>query len=292
VDAWRPLVRRPAGGAAALTVRRRRPWLAAALSLGVIGLGDAYNGRIAKGAVLAGAKVGLGLAWLTAVVLSGGARAVLAAGVVGTLAITLFAAIRAFRDARALGDGAPPRRWVHVVAFVAVALAVDVPLGEIAKERIIRSWRVPSQSMLPTLEVGDHVFTEAWAYGRFGASTGPKPGDVIVFTFPKDRSKEFIKRVVATAGQTVELYGPKLLVDGKPREEPYARYVRGDGNFKPITVPDGHVFVLGDNRDESYDSRFWGSVPIEHVRGRVGAIYWSWDGGRNVRWDRIGRRVE
>src|SRR6185369_9067253 len=136
---------------------------------------------------------------------------------------------------------------------------------------------VPSQSMYPTLEIGDHVFTEAWVYGSFGRSAGPVPGDVIVFAFPKDRSREFIKRVVATAGQTVELYGSRLLVDGKPRDEPYARYLGHGRDLTPVTVPPGHVFVLGDNRDESYDSRFWGPVPIADVLGRAGAIYWSWD---------------
>jgi signal peptidase I len=122
----------------------------------------------------------------------------------------------------------------------------------------------------------------------------PKRGDVVVFIFPEDRTKDFVKRVIAVGGDTVEIHGKKVYINGKQIDDAHAHFL-GDNplpglstrdDFGPRRVPQNHIFVLGDNRDRSYDSRFWGFVPLDDVKGKIAFIYWSWNEG--VRWERIG----
>ena len=114
----------------------------------------------------------------------------------------------------------------------------------------------------------------------------PERGDVIVFVYPQDRCKDFVKRVVAVPGDELVIRNKKVYINGDLVEDAHARFEdRGISlgadhvrdNLGPVKVPDGHVFVMGDNRDRSFDSRFWGFVPIEDVRGRAFVKYWSWD---------------
>jgi signal peptidase I len=202
----------------------------------------------------------------------------------------------------------PAPRQKSVVREYAEALIVALLLALVIRTFVVQAFKIPSGSMLPTLQIGDHILVNKFVYGprleipltqlSLGHLPGlrkPVRGDVVVFIWPKDRSKDFIKRVVAVEGQTVELRQHRLLIDGAPVEDPYAKYVNGTtagGGFGPATVPKDHVFVMGDNRDQSYDSRFWGAVPLEDIKGKALIIYWSWDGpDRWVRWERIGRLV-
>jgi signal peptidase I len=195
----------------------------------------------------------------------------------------------------------------------AEALAVALLLALVIRTFVVQAFKIPSGSMLPTLEIGDHILVNKFIYGprleipltqmSLGQLPGirkPKQGDVVVFIWPKDRTKDFIKRVIAVEGQTVEVRDRQVLIDGKPWDDSHAVFnerrpgvapSNGD-NFGPFEVPKDHVFVMGDNRDQSYDSRFWGAVPIEDIKGQALVIYWSWDGpDRWVRWDRLGRLV-
>jgi signal peptidase I len=190
----------------------------------------------------------------------------------------------------------------------AEALGVALLLALVIRTFVVQAFKIPSGSMLPTLQIGDHILVNKFIYGprleipltqhSLGQLPGlraPAPGDVVVFIWPKDRSKDFIKRVVAVEGETIEVRNKQLLRNGKPVDDPHANYVAGHGpgeNYGPFTVPARHVFVMGDNRDQSYDSRFWGAVPIADIKGKALIIYWSWDGpDRWVRWERIGRLV-
>jgi signal peptidase I len=126
----------------------------------------------------------------------------------------------------------------------------------------------------------------------------PDRGDVVVFIFPEDRSKDFIKRVIGVAGDTVEIRNKKVYINGKEAADSHAHFagydpqagpVGGGDEYAPKVVPENHIFVMGDNRDRSYDSRFWGYVNLNDVRGKAFLIYWSWDGeDRWVRWERLG----
>jgi len=173
---------------------------------------------------------------------------------------------------------------------------------------VIEAFRIPSTSMLPTLRPGDYILTNKLRYGVripfargwFPAYASPRPGDVIVFKRPNERS-DFVKRVVAVAGELVEIRAKRVFVDEKFRDVPSAYFVGGKGswnppaapeNFGPVRVPPGRLFVMGDNRDRSYDSRLWGFVDVDAVVGKASLIWWSVDpNGGWVRWDRVGKLI-
>jgi signal peptidase I len=217
------------------------------------------------------------------------------------------------RDMAAGMPAVVPRRKSQLREY-AEALGVALLLALAIRTFVVQAFKIPSGSMLPTLEIGDHILVNKFLYGprleipltqmSLGQLPGirkPKAGDVVVFIWPKDRSKDFIKRVIATEGQTIEVRDRQVFIDGKPWDDPHATWMAqkrtsapgaaGD-NYGPYTVPKDHVFVMGDNRDQSYDSRFWGAVPMSDIKGQALVIYWSWDGpDRWVRWDRLGRLV-
>jgi signal peptidase I len=170
---------------------------------------------------------------------------------------------------------------------------------------VIQAFRIPSESMKNTLLVGDFLFVNKFEYGakipfthiRLPGLRQPKRGDVIVFQFPQDPSKDYIKRCIATGGETIEIHNKAVSVNGTPLVEPYAIHsdpnVKPAGyeyrdNFGPFTVPPTEMFMMGDNRDNSNDSRYWGTLAMDLVKGRAMFLYWSWDSDRNwPRWNRI-----
>jgi len=174
---------------------------------------------------------------------------------------------------------------------------------------VIQAFRIPSESMLDTLLVGDFLFVNKFEYGpklpfthiRFPGIRKPKTGDVIVFQYPQDPSKDYIKRCIATGGQTLEIRDKKVFVDGRALVEPYVVHidptVRSAGydyrdNYPRRTITPGELFMMGDNRDNSNDSRFWGTVAMDLVKGRAMFIYWSWDGEKHwPLWSRLLRVI-
>lgn len=205
-------------------------------------------------------------------------------------------------------------REKSVIREYAEALFFALFLALLIRSFIVQAFKIPSGSMLPTLQVGDHILVSKLHYGlrlpypfefpvvEWGA---PQRGDIVVFVYPKDTSKDFIKRVVAVGGDEVRIHDKQLFVNGVADDSAYAylanpgRIVRGprdnypaprpDGTLDRIVVPDGKLFVMGDNRDHSHDSRFWGYVDARAVKGKALLIYWSWDGvDRWVRWERLG----
>ena len=187
----------------------------------------------------------------------------------------------------------------------AEAIGMALLLALFIRTFIVQAFKIPSGSMIPTLQIGDHILVNKLAYGirvplwgHYLVDFGKvQRGDVIVFIFPEDRSKDFIKRVVGVAGDTVEIRGKKIYINGKQADDAYAHFEGDDpqnilppsrDDYGPTKVPENHLFVMGDNRDRSYDSRFWGFVNLDDVRGKAFLIYWSWDGGdRWVRWERL-----
>ncbi len=197
------------------------------------------------------------------------------------------------------------------------ALIIAIIIALFIRTFVIQAFKIPSGSMEPTLLIGDHIFVNKFIYGfrvpflkkRVLTFTKPKRGDIIVFIFPEDRSKDFIKRVVGVEGDVIEVRNKVLYVNGVPQDEPYVQHV-DDGviipqrdNFGPYRVPPGKLFVMGDNRDRSYDSRFWKCVDVSDVLGKAFIIYFSikndpesrwyevWKLPQRIRWDRIGKLI-
>jgi signal peptidase I len=188
----------------------------------------------------------------------------------------------------------------------AEAIIIAILIALFIRTFVVQAFKIPSGSMKPTLQIGDHILVNKFIYGvkvPFVRSTlipisEPKRGDIIVFIYPQDRTKDFIKRVIAIGGDKVEIRNKEIYVNDVLAEDTHGVYVdpvimpgamQPRDNMGPVEVPKGSVFVMGDNRDQSYDSRFWGFVDLKDVMGEAFMIYWSWNGDEgSVRWDRIG----
>jgi signal peptidase I len=175
---------------------------------------------------------------------------------------------------------------------------------------VVQAFKIPSGSMIPTLLVGDHLFVNKFIYGvkipyfrkTIIPVTDPKRGDVVVFIYPQDRSKDFIKRVIGTAGDKIEMKNKKLFINEQAYADPYGVYddqtiypaeAQPRDNFGSVIVPDNSLFVMGDNRDHSLDSRFWGFVDLKDVQGKAFILYWSWNAEeKNIRWERLAKLIK
>jgi signal peptidase I len=187
-------------------------------------------------------------------------------------------------------------RKKSIVREYAEIIVMAVILALFARTFFIQAFKIPSESMEDTLLVGDFLFANKLIYGpkipftdkRLPGTRDPKPGDIIIFKFPGDKKTDYIKRCVAVEGQTVELRGKTLYVDGAPREEDYAKYSHG-AFYGPYVVPKGHIFMMGDNRDNSADSRVWGPLPKNLILGKALFIYMSWNPAKKmIRFSRVG----
>ncbi|MDD5661856.1 MAG: signal peptidase I [Candidatus Omnitrophica bacterium] len=174
------------------------------------------------------------------------------------------------------------REWIEAALFAAfLAFCVIRPF-------IVQAFKIPTGSMRPTLLEGDLILVNKFIYGakvpfthlRLPALRQPKRGDVVVFIYPEDKNKDFIKRLVALPGETVEIKSGTIYVDSRPLLEPVFnnRYYYNRGNFakeyEKVVVPQGSYFVLGDNSGSSRDSRYWGFVPVDNILGEAVLIYW------------------
>lgn len=186
-----------------------------------------------------------------------------------------------------------PIKKKSVFREYAEAAAIAILLALIIRTFVVQAFKIPSGSMEPTLLVGDHILVNKFIYGvkiPFARKTiipvsKPKRNDVIVFIYPVDTSKDFIKRVIGLPGDKVEILGHKVLINGKTFDDKHGYFTPDERNAShqdnvskigPISVPEGQYFVMGDNRDHSYDSRFWGFVPSKSIKGKAFIIYWSW----------------
>ena len=183
------------------------------------------------------------------------------------------------------------REWVEALIFALI-------IASIVRTFLFAPFKIPSGSMIPTIAIGDHIFATMYSFGVPIPFTDIKifrqpveRGDIIIFPYPLDPSVDYIKRVIGLEGERVALRDGKVLIDRKQLDEPYAyfdeqivaEYTRQDRSmpdFGPVRVPEGNVFVMGDNRLRSSDSRIWGFVPISSVKGKGQIVYWSHDAGK------------
>jgi signal peptidase I len=191
-----------------------------------------------------------------------------------------------------------------------IVLAVLIAL--FVRTFIIQAFKIPSGSMEPTLLVGDYLLVNKFIYGikipftetKVFRFENPQRGDIIVFPFPKDPSKDFIKRVIGMGGEKVEIIESKIYINDRPIPDPWghfekiisAEYIQRIENFGPVFVPEDSLFVMGDNRNNSEDSRFWGFLRVNSVVGKAFILYFSWNPHaenlwNTIRWSRIGRLI-
>jgi signal peptidase I len=177
------------------------------------------------------------------------------------------------------------------------SIVVAVILALFIRTFVVQAFKIPTGSMEPNLLVGDHLLVNKFVFSpvAHGLERQVLPmrdvrrADVIVFKFPEEPERDFIKRVIGLPGETVELRNRQVFVNGERLVEPYAHYLFPAGEednspsfdvrerYGPVTVPAGHYFMMGDNRDNSQDSRYWGFLPAHYVKGRALMIYWSFE---------------
>ncbi len=210
--------------------------------------------------------------------------------------------------------GEPKKGFIAEAVSFVQTLCVILSIAFTLRSCIIEPFKIPSGSMKQTLQIGDYILVLKFWYGlRLPFITDtvyewnqPKRGDVVVFTRPDDprtpreddSAIHIIKRVIGLPGDTIEVRPGEIgassgrpsgvvLINGQPLEEPYAQWVHGgnpDGQFGPRAIPPGHVLLLGDNRDESKDSRFWTDpfLDIKRIKGKAVIIFWSWDSPKRI----------
>ena len=178
------------------------------------------------------------------------------------------------------------REWVEALLFALI-------VAGIVRTYVIAPFKIPSGSMIPTIQIGDHIFASMYSYGAWLPFTDDKllaqpvkRGDIVIFPYPRDPSIDYIKRTVGLPGETLEIREDQVFINGEPLDEPYAYFegkqrlaLGGDriSNFGPITIPEDRLFVMGDNRYNSADSRFWGFLDAQQVMGKGRFIYWHHD---------------
>lgn len=190
------------------------------------------------------------------------------------------------------------------------AVLMSILIAAFVISFIVQAFKIPSGSMIPTLLIGDHLFVNKFIYGvkipflrkTIIPITDPKRDDIVVFIFPKDRSKDFIKRVIGVGGDKIEIKNKKIFINDQAYTDSFGIYSDSSidqaqkslvDNFGPVMVPQGSLFVMGDNRDHSMDSRFWGFVDLQDVQGKALIIYWSWNSEENnIRWNRLGKLLK
>jgi len=204
-----------------------------------------------------------------------------------------------------LKDQLEDKQKKSVFREYAEAFAIAILLALFIRTFVVQAFKIPSGSMIPTLEIGDHILVSKFLYGikfpvinnwliRFSE---PKRGDIIVFREPKNQDKDYIKRVIGLPGDRIEIRKNKVFINGELFSDPYGHYIEGAyrhpfNHFGPVVVPEESLFVLGDNRDRSSDSRAWGFVPYHLIKGKAFIIYYSKDGKfYNVRWNRLGKML-
>jgi signal peptidase I len=181
------------------------------------------------------------------------------------------------------------------------SIVIAVILALFVRTWVVQAFKIPTGSMENNLLIGDHLLVNKFVFGPTPLAIGrtllpvrsPRRGDIVVFKFPDQPDRDFIKRVIGLPGETIELRNKKVYVDGRALDEPYVHFLTPPSTagqevtsldvrerYGPVTVPPDQYFVMGDNRDNSEDSRYWGFLPRSYIKGKALIIYWSYEAGR------------
>ncbi|MBW8035402.1 MAG: signal peptidase I [Planctomycetes bacterium] len=281
---------------------RRKPWVAVFLSMIMPGLGQVYCGDIINGIVIILVITVFSSLWMVGIMHPNTPFLPFSAMMWGVVLLaTVFAAIDAYRRARRTRYDYKRKdynHWVIYLALVWIAGAGSIGYTAFIKKNICSAFSIVNNSMAPTILKGDRAIAGKRAYTR----NDPERGDVVLCKYPKNRKYNYIKRIVALGGDTVEIKDGKLLINDQPLKTEwlekktiqqkdkkiegdvfwetngnvcYQVFISKDGkDFGPVTIPEYHCFVMGDNRNHSKDSRHFGTISIGAIKGKFRSIYW------------------
>ena len=301
-----------------IVTKKRVPLLATLAAFLMPGLGQLYNGQATK-ALLLFLAIGIAMPVCSWLALQGPDSALWWATLIGTLIVVvlyIYTIADAFIVAKRTDDDYKlqgfNRTYIYMVVFILGYFVIYADLANYSRGHLLESFRIPSQSMLPNVLPGDFILADK-RVNCLGCKYRVNRGDLAIFVSPNDRTRLFIKRIIALPGDTVEINSMDVKVNGVSvrsstpvgeDEQHYTYSERSDsGNYKVIwkkgvqarqsytlTVPNGHVFTLGDNRDATRDSRHEGPIPMVDVVGKAKQVWFSYDGTQGrFRWERIGK---
>jgi signal peptidase I len=280
--------------------KRRRPYLAFFLSFFFRGLGQLYNGQLKRAVVFFSIEFVLTpILWILAPYPWGSFGTSMLSVTIGlalSIAYIVFVAVDAYKGASRIRELKLRRynRWYIYLAIILACYSVDRAfelLGTGNLRAYFKTYKISSFTMEPSLLVGDYLMCDL----RYYRSHNPQRGDLVVFLYPKDKTKVFVRRVIAVEGESVDIRNKVVYVNGQKIEDPWGQHLESGfiaadlsprDNTPPIRVPDGSVFVLGDNRNRSLDSRFFGPVSVKDIKAKPLYLYWAKD------WSRIGMRAK
>jgi len=280
-----------------LAYKTRKTWLSGLLTFITIGLGHVYAGYPKKGVILFVGHISLMFLYSLLIRVYPSFITIIFS-IITVIIYVIFCIYDALKKAKIRKSDyvlKPYNKWfIYLFLIIFSTFMAQPAVSYIIKKTLIQAYKIPAGSLKPTLLIGDHILAKKTLL----SNSDIKHGDIIIFDYPKDPTKDFIKRVIACGGDTIEIINKKVFINGNPIDEPYAihqdqkTHSYGD-TLKPTQIPDDSFFVMGDNRDNSHDSRLWGFVNRSAIHGKASIIYWSWDTNNDkIRWDRIGKKIQ
>ena len=277
-------------------VSKRRWWLAGLLNIAGIGVGHVYSGKPARGLAVFLAYVAVSAAMMVWLSVSFSVKVALirVCAAIGMIIVITVDAIRCARSNGTVYELKRYNRWYVYLALVVALSIFSSSLVTVTRSRVVEASGIPTSSMEPTLLTGDHVLVDKAAY----RSSPPQRGNLAMLQLPprSGMTTRAFKRVIGLPLETIEIQGKRVFIDGKALDEPYVQFLndpRSPESMEAVTIPENSYFLLGDNRDNSFDSRHFGPVFGDLILGRVRTIFYSSDpeSGR-IRWDRIGTSLD
>jgi signal peptidase I len=262
---------------------RRNPWIAGFCSGIAPGLGQVYNGQATKALLLYGLSWGVALAAFAILLGVPVAPWNVAIPALMVCSWYLYVILDAVLRARGQGHAYHLKvynKWYVYLLLIAIGAVIGEASASTIRARVVQAFKIPAISMEDTLLVGDHILVNKFTY-RWRS---PARGELIVYPFPRDPSRNFLHRLVGVPGDHLQVRNHRVHLNGEPLDEPYVKLDEAAvlrpsrySSWGPAVVPPGKLFVLGDNRDNAADSRDWGFLDSTMVQGRAFVIYWSWD---------------
>ena len=277
----------------------RKPWVSGLLTFFVIGLGHIYSGNPKKGVILFFGGLLLTIfAYSSCLFYAPIGPIIFITILISYVIYTIIDSAKLARVYSTIYIMKDYNKWyVYIICWIIGSLFFHTSAEFAIENNLVKTYKIPSAAMKPTLTINDYIISNVFIYKL----SSPKRGDIVVFEYPEDETKNYIKRIIGVGGETIEIRNKQVFINGTIYQEAYKvtndpniiqKEYQPRDNFGPKKIPKDSFFVMGDNRDHSFDSRFWGYVNKSKIKGKAVRIYWSWDKDSfSVRWNRIGRNI-